>query len=57
MTPEKIAERLRLRKELMDSTKGLPIPAQVKSRDYVTLNLLALSLLMGSEMFYSTLTI
>ncbi|KAF8933730.1 hypothetical protein BGZ47_010745 [Haplosporangium gracile] len=28
MTPEKIAERLRLRKELMDSTKGLPIPVQ-----------------------------
>ncbi|KAG9066452.1 hypothetical protein KI688_001678 [Linnemannia hyalina] len=28
MTPEKVAERLRLRKELMDSTKGLPIPIQ-----------------------------
>ncbi|KAG0061074.1 hypothetical protein BGZ89_011758 [Linnemannia elongata] len=28
MTPEKIAERLRLRKELMDSTKGTPIPVQ-----------------------------
>ncbi|KAG0283431.1 hypothetical protein BGZ96_012203 [Linnemannia gamsii] len=28
MTPEKITERLRLRKELMDSTKGLPIPSQ-----------------------------
>lgn len=42
MTPEKITERLRLRKELMDSTKGLPIPTQVSVRDYTILTILDL---------------
>lgn len=54
MTPEKIAERLRLRKELMDSTKGTPIPVQVCASPYA-IRPKALSL-MGLEVLPSIQT-